>query len=310
MKKLLKLLSVVFVIASLVISLSFSVSAANPRLTDDADLLTDSEEAHLLERLDSLSGQLEFDIVVVTADNLSGYSFYDAVYSDDDIEEFADDYFDANGYGFGENRDGVILAVNMNDRAYHISTSGSGIDAISDYDIEQLGGMIVSYLADADYYNAFSAFAEEAAQCVIDYRNGVTDEYTYGDENYGEYNYGNYGEYNYVRTLTKAEKFKEDAPKNAIVSIIIGLVVGFISVTSMKNKLTSVSHKSGAADYAVNDSISFSNNAEVFLYHNVTAVPKPKDPPRNKTGGGGGFSGSSVHTSHSGSFHGGGGGHF
>ncbi len=310
MKKHLKLLSVVFVIASLVISLSFSVSAANPRLTDDADLLTDPEEEHLLERLDSLSGQLEFDIVVVTADNLSGYSFYDAVYSDDDIEEFADDYFDANGYGFGENRDGVILAVNMSDRAYHISTSGSGIDAISDYDIEQLGDMLVSYLADADYYNAFSAFAEEAAQCVIDYRNGVNDEYTYGDENYGEYNYGNYGEYNYRNTLTKAEKFKEDAPKNAIVSIIIGLVVGFISVTSMKNKLTSVSHKSGAADYAVTDSISFSNNSEVFLYHNVTAVPKPKDPPRNKTGGGGGFSGSTVHTSHSGSSHGGGGGHF
>ncbi len=101
MKKHLKLLSVVFVIASLVIALSFSVSAANPRLTDDADLLTDSEKAHLLERLDSLSGQLEFDIVVVTADNLSGYSFYNAVYSDDDIEGFADDYFDAYGCGFG-----------------------------------------------------------------------------------------------------------------------------------------------------------------------------------------------------------------
>jgi uncharacterized protein len=310
MKKHLKLLSVVFVIASIVIALSLSVSAANPRLVDDADLLTDSEKSVLLERLDSLSSQNDFDIVIVTADNLSGYSFYGAFYSDEDIEEFADDYFDANGYGFGENHDGVLLAVNMNDRAYHISTSGSGIDAISDYDIEQLGGMIVSYLADADYYNAFSAFADEAAQCVIDYRNGVTDEYTYGDENYGEYNYGNYGEYNYRNTLTKAEKFKEDAPKNAIVSIIIGLVVGFISVTSMKNKLTSVSHKSGAADYAVTDSISFSNNAEVFLYNNITAVPKPKDPPQNKTGGGGGFSGSTVHTSHSGSSHGGGGGHF
>ncbi len=76
MKKHLKLLSVVFVIASLVIALSFSVSAANPRLTDDADLLTDPEESQLLERLDSLSGQLEFDIVKrITGEIIRSYNY-------------------------------------------------------------------------------------------------------------------------------------------------------------------------------------------------------------------------------------------
>ena len=58
------------------------------RLVDDADILTDAEEAETVAMLDKLSTECEFDIVVVTVNSLEG----------EDAEDYADDYFDYNGY--------------------------------------------------------------------------------------------------------------------------------------------------------------------------------------------------------------------
>jgi len=62
-----------------------------PRLVDQADLLSSSEERALLKELDEVSERLGFDVVVVTAMTLGGKS----------PRAYADDFFDYNGYGFG-----------------------------------------------------------------------------------------------------------------------------------------------------------------------------------------------------------------
>ena len=90
------------------------VSAADlPRLGDDADLLTDHEEAVLLSELDEISERQRMDIVVVTTDSLEGKS----------AMEYADDFYDYNGYGFGNSRDGVLLLISMEDRDWWLSTT-------------------------------------------------------------------------------------------------------------------------------------------------------------------------------------------
>ena len=61
-----------------------------PRLADDADLLTDSEEKELNQQLDTVSEEQECDVIVVTVDSLNGKT----------VEEYADDYYDDNGYGY------------------------------------------------------------------------------------------------------------------------------------------------------------------------------------------------------------------
>ena len=55
-----------------------------PRLVDGADLLTDSEETALRDKLDEISERPQVDMVIVTTDSLEGKS----------PKEFADDYYD------------------------------------------------------------------------------------------------------------------------------------------------------------------------------------------------------------------------
>ena len=51
-----------------------------PRLADDADLLTDSEEKELNQQLDTVSEEQECDVIVVTVNSLNGKT----------VEEYSD----------------------------------------------------------------------------------------------------------------------------------------------------------------------------------------------------------------------------
>ena len=79
-----------------------------PRLVDDADLLTDSEEQELNTELDEISEKQQCDVVVVTENSLDGKS----------AQDYADDFFDYNGYGYGDEDSGVLFLIGMDERKY------------------------------------------------------------------------------------------------------------------------------------------------------------------------------------------------
>lgn len=261
------------------------------RVVDDADLLTSFEEQQLTAKLDEISERQQFDVVVVTADFLGGKS----------PMEYADDYYDYNGYGFGTDGDGMLLLISMEDRDWWISTKGQGIEAFSDSDIDYVGSCILSELSGGDYYGAFCTYAELADQAVESAKNGYSGGFSgyddYGDDDYyydGDY-YGDYGS----RSSDGTSVFKR-----AAAALIGGFIIALIVTGSMKNKLTSVRFKSGAADYTKKGSMNVTLATENFLYSTVTKTKKPE--PESRSGGGS----HSSHTSSSGSSHGGGGGKF
>ncbi len=116
------------------------------RVVDMAGLLSDSEKTALLTKLDEISERQQADIVVVTADTLDGKMPMD----------YADDFYDYNGYGFGENHDGVLLLVSMENRDWWISTCGYGITAITDAGIKYISEKFLSELSDGNYAESFS----------------------------------------------------------------------------------------------------------------------------------------------------------
>ena len=127
MKK--KILVILF---SLVIGLCVSVPAfaaqtdgfasEYERVQDLADLLSDSEEAALLENLDELCERQKMEIVVLTTDTLEGLT----------PRDYADDIYDYSGFGYGEDRDGALLLISMEDNDWYISTHGYGITVFTD----------------------------------------------------------------------------------------------------------------------------------------------------------------------------------
>ena len=63
--------------------------------------LTDSEEQELNTELDEISEKQQCDVVVVTENSLDGKS----------AQDYADDFFDYNGYGYGDEDSGVLFLI-------------------------------------------------------------------------------------------------------------------------------------------------------------------------------------------------------
>ena len=129
---------------------------------DEADLLSDSEEITLTEKLMDVSHSYNAQILVATIDSMDG----------GDIDEFLELVYDEMGFGYGENHDGVLLLVCMDPREYRILSNGFAGEAIDSGDIDKIGDVIVSDLSDGNYAAAFDKFADQCDYYLDGHLNG------------------------------------------------------------------------------------------------------------------------------------------
>lgn len=61
-----------------------------------------------------------------------------------------------------------------------------------------------------------------------------------------------------------------------LICIVVGIAVGFFTVSVMKSQLKSVRRQANAATYVRADGLRLTLNQDVFLYQNTTRHPKPK----------------------------------
>lgn len=142
--------------------LTFSAFAASEAdVYDEADLLSNAEEAKLAEKLADIGRQFDVQIVVMTLPSIDG-----------SIDYFVEEIYDSMHMGCGNNRDGVLLLVCMEFREYRILSNGYAGEAIGYYEIDAIGDAIVSDLSDGYYADAFDTFAQECAYYLDGYRNG------------------------------------------------------------------------------------------------------------------------------------------
>ena len=91
MKKILSCIMLSILVISLM-AINVSAETKPLRLVDEADLLSESEETKILSRLDELSENYKYDIVILTQKSIGKKS----------ERAFADDYYDNNGYYLGD----------------------------------------------------------------------------------------------------------------------------------------------------------------------------------------------------------------
>lgn len=237
------------------------------RIVDGADLLSDNEEAELSDILDEISERQQVDVVVVTVDSLEGAS----------AVEYADDFYDYNGYGYGAERDGILFLIGMEERDWCISTEGFGITAVTDAGGEYMAEKFLPYMSDGEYAEAFRIFAEQCDDYITQARIGDP--------------------YDVDNIPTE--------PFSHIGAILIGIVAGFVIaliVTGiMRLGLSSVHSQIAADSYIKKGSLRITREHELFLYRNVTRTEKPKESSSSNRSSGG----STTHTSSSGRTHGG-----
>lgn len=241
-----KFLSFVLAFAfSLSLSLFAFASPVPAFVSDGAELLTDEEEMKLEGRLREVSEAFGAQIAVVTEPTLNGAY----------IGNYAGLFYDDAGYGYGEERAGVLLLVSMEDpKECYILGNGFAAEAVDDYNIELILDEIVPDLTAGNYASSFSAFADECEYYLNAYVNGTPFQ----------------------------------VGQSLAIALVIGLIVSFITVMVLKGQLKSVVRQNQANAYVRRGSLKLTQSGDYFLYRNVTRTAKPQN--NDSTGSRGGSS--------------------
>ena len=242
---------------------------------DSAEVLTTDELESLKSKLAQISDENNIDVGVVTVDYLDGKS----------AQEFANNLFEQNKFGKGENRDGILLLVATEDREWAMSTHGSAKEAFNEEGLDFLSGEFLPYLAEDDYYSAFENFANNAREL------GAM--YVLGDP-YGEDEYADDENYPIDENIVEEEK----GINNEVwipLSIVMGCAISLVIMMMYKSQLKSVKSESRADDYLMD--MKLVKSQDIFLYRTVTRTMRPKNENNSSDfssgGGGGDYGGSS-----------------
>lgn len=282
MKKIISVLLLLVLVLSLVVP-AYATDWDTPYVVDHAGLLTADEMAELNRQIEKLRSELELEIAIVTTYGTGGKG----------VQAYADDFYDQNGYGYGDTNSGILLLLDMEGREWYMSTCGEAIYIFTDYGLDQLGETILPWLSNGDYYYAFLAWISSLSPYVKAYRNGgPVDGYVPPDEY--ESPYGEEIVYHDMPVGIRIRPFPT--------ALIIGLVAALITILIMRSRMNTAKLQKSAANYLKDGSFRLRQRSDMFLYSRVTRTARPK----NNTSGGG----SSVHRSSGGVSHGGRGGRF
>ena len=267
----------------LLASLALPVSAVSglPMVVDNAQLLTQEEMITLEDKAQTMRTEYETDIVILTVESPGSKT----------AQDYADDYFDENGYGYGDAYSGILFLLSMADREWYISTCGDAINAVTDYSIQQLGETAVWYLSEGEYFDAFNEYLDALPYYLKAYQTGAPID-----------GYADFSDEFYHGAREDVVYYEQKQSPNLFVSLLIGVIAATVVILIMRSSMNTKRQQRSASGYLKAGTFHLRRHQDMFLYSNVSKVRRQQ----NNTSGGG----SSVHRSSGGRHHGGGGGRF
>jgi len=247
----------------LMILVFFSAPAfARDRIVDNAGLLSSGEKAQLSKLMDAIAAAYNFDLVIVTEKDIGSKSPMD----------YADDFFDYNGYGLGEDRDGCLFLQVTRGRDYWFSTSGRGMKLLDGNStaFNKLEADVLRHLKTDQYFSAYEAFINNMEKFLSLEARGRS--------------YNLFYEMNLIFT---------------VVAWVIAFIIGLLIVSGWKRKMDTAFLQTHASAYIVPGSLVFKEQKDRFLFSRVTKIRRQT---QSSSGG--------SHSSSSGRSHGGRGGKY
>lgn len=244
-------------------------TAVKPLVVDMAGSFTADQARALSAEAVTLGSQYAMDVVIVTTNDTNGKS----------SRRYADDYFDNNGYGVGEDRSGILFLLDFDNTEAYISTSGSAVRYLTDARIERvLDDIFAGGLTEGDLYGAAQAFLVS------------TGNYLAAGIPAGQYEVAEPE----ANTLTAAE-----AAAGGVVALVLGPAYYFVTRQRYRSK-----PKPALFNFRQHSALNLGVIADDLVNTYVTSRALPKPSPSS---GGGSGSRSTTHRSSSGRSHGGGG---
>lgn len=271
MRRLIKNYIFVIIIGIFMFNGFIIANAEAVRINDYANLFSYEEIQNLTVMIDEVIDNHNIDVVIVTTNDVEGKTSRD----------YADDFYDYNGYGLDEVNSGVLFLINMEAREVYISTCGNAIDYFTDARIDSILDSVYEDLSKGNYYDSANEFLEN-----VDYymAKGVpSNQYRIDEEG------------NRIKVpMTKGERINR-----VIISLLISVSIATISCLVVVINYKKPNKKGSTENYIDEKSIFFTSKKDEFVSSHISKVKINRD---NNNGGG-----SSIHQSSSGTSHGGGG---
>lgn len=238
------------------------------KVVDYANLLTDEEEFELTQAILNSTAQCGMDMVLVTTEDDLGKRPY----------EYAEEFFENNGYGVGGEKDGVLLYINMDTRDVYFAACGHATAIYSGQIQNYILDNVTPYLSDGRYYEAFTAFIDDSRSYAL----SMTQEEIIQ----------RYGAITEELDRIEAEKFNLTPLMAAGIAVPVAVLFVLI-LLGLHNK--SMSKKPGIHTYLNQGGFKLIRVEDQFLHTHTSRVAKPQN--NNNSGGGGG----GIHRSSGGS---------
>lgn len=231
------------------------------KVYDFAELLSDNEEEKLLKEINAYINKYHIDLAVVTISSNNKNS----------PQEYADDFYDYNSFGKGNNRDGILFLIDMQNREIYMTTTGNAIKMYNDHRIDFVLDKVHEKMTEKKYYQATSEYIDIISK------------------------YASLG-----LPSSKDRKIEKNIFSTLLFSSMISLIITIIIMTILISKNKLVNKKETAEQYLQKESIQISDLGNIII--NTNTVRHYID--HDSSGGSGG---SSTHSGSSGISHGGGG---
>lgn len=256
-----RVITMIIVVLCLLPAVTSYADFENPAITDLAGYLTEEQNEELTAQFNSIREKYSFDVAFVSEKSLSAY----------DAQAAADDIYDYNGYGYGDNYDGILFYIADSEREYHFSVCGSGETIFNENGLKYLEKKVVPFLKEDNYYAAVKSYADHAEELLEMAAEG--------------------------KPFNKRQHSTKYILCVAAGALLLPLILAYFMMHKKLCAMKTAVKEDNAANYMKSNSMNLDFSRDIFLYSTVTKTEKPK-------------SDSGSHTSSSGRSHGGRGGSF
>ena len=253
------------------------------RVFDHAGLFTSAQTASMETEIAELQKKMKMDVVVATTKDSGGKS----------AVEYADDFYDYGGFGTGNDYNGLLFLIDMDNRELTISTSGIMRRYLTDKRIDSMLDRIYEYASQGDYEGCVEQFLKDTLKY---YNKGIrAGQYIYDVET---------GSISFHRSIRWYEgMFALLVSAGVAGSVCLGVKRRYSMEQTERERANSLLAYRADAKYR------FGDVNDILLNKFVTSAPIPRAD-RGGSGGSGSPGRSSTHRSSSGRSHGGGGRRF
>ena len=161
-----KLLVCLILCLSLVMGLGLSASAESYNVSDAAGLLSYEQLAALDEQSKTVSEYYDCGVYIVVVDDYKSYV-------SGSIADFSEAVYKSYDLGYGEGRNGILLALSMAERDYDLCAYGDWAHyAFTDYGKDKLSETFLDNFRNNDWFGGFNDYIANSVSLMDLAKNG------------------------------------------------------------------------------------------------------------------------------------------